>query len=276
VNMNEEKGSKGIKNFLDKKGFYIVLFLCIAVIAGTVIFLTARNADSNKPDYNSENLVDQEDAAGDVLNNQEPEDTQASAVVGKQSDIGNPASVNTQDSAKADDKKENTDTNKKGNTTEPSKSTTPKDSGSSNKKQSFQMPVNGTITLEYAMDKLVYSKTLEEWRAHNGIDIAADMGTAVKAAADGVVTEVKNDSYLGIYVVIDHEDGTKSLYRNLASDDVVAVNQKVKQGEVIGSVGNSAMDESSEESHLHFEVFKDDVNVDPMDYFASSSSTEID
>lgn len=270
--MNEEKGSKkGIRDFLDKKGFYIVLLLCIAVIAGTAIFVTTRK-NPDKLDNNSENIVDEGVGSGVSFNDQEPEDTQASAAVGKQSDIGNPASVNAGDSAKAGDGKENTDTDKKGTTTEPSKSTTPKGSGSTDKKQSFQMPVDGTITLEYAMDKLVYSKTLEEWRAHTGVDIAADRGTAVKAVGDGVVIDVKNDSFLGIYVVVDHENGIKTLYRNLASDDMVAVNQKVVQGEVIGIVGNTAKDESSEESHLHFEVFNNDVNVDPMDYFLSSSA----
>ncbi len=140
------------------------------------------------------------------------------------------------------------------------------------KQQSFQMPVIGEISLEYAMDKLVYSKTLEEWRAHAGVDIASDRGTPVRAVADGVISDVRNDSYYGITVVIDHGNDLKSLYRNLASDETVVVNQKVKQGEVVGSIGNTAMDESAEQPHLHFEVLKKDISVDPMTYLPKSSS----
>lgn len=81
-----------------------------------------------------------------------------------------------------------------------------------------------------------------------------------------MISDVRNDKFYGISVVIDHGDGLKTLYRNLASDEAVAVNQKVKQGEIIGSIGNTAMDESSEQPHLHFEVLVDDENVDPTDY----------
>ena len=128
------------------------------------------------------------------------------------------------------------------------------------------MPVSGEISLEYAMDRLVYSKTLEQWRVHPGIDIAADRGTPVKAVADGFISDVRNDKFYGITVVIDHGDGLKTLYRNLASDETVAVNQNVKQGEIIGSIGNTAMDESSEQPHLHFEVLENDKNADPTAY----------
>jgi murein DD-endopeptidase MepM/ murein hydrolase activator NlpD len=277
----DEKGTKkGIREFLDKKGFYIVLLLCIAVVAGTAVFVTTRNATSGQPDYEAENLIPEEDGEDVALNEdnklnaQQPEDTQASAAAGQQSGIGKPASITNTDSNSAVQPK---DDGAKGTEPKaPAKSTAPKSSGSKNtaqaKQQSFKMPVTGDVTLEYAKDKLVYSKTLEEWRAHAGVDIASDRGTPVKAVADGVISDVRSDSYYGITVVIDHGNGLESLYRNLASDETVAVNQRVKQGEVIGSIGNTAMDESSEQPHLHFEVLNKDVNVDPMTYLPKSSA----
>lgn len=274
----DEKGKK-FKEFLDKRGFYIVLLLCIAVVAGTAIFVTTRNALDKEPEHNAEDLPNEtdsdlaaEDAASsmaDKLTSLDPADPAASEP-DKETDIGTPASV-SKDDDKAGKQNEKTDgETDKEESTQKGKPASEKDTGdkpkTEPKKQSFQMPINGEISLEYAMDHLVYSKTLEEWRAHSGIDITADRGTPVKAVADGVVSEVKNDKFYGITVVIDHENGLKTLYRNLASDETVAVNQKVKQGEIIGSIGNTAMDESSEEPHLHFEVLNNDVNEDPTLY----------
>lgn len=272
----EGKGSKkGFKEFLEKKGFYVVLLLCIAVVAGTAIYVTMRNAAPENPDYEARNLTDEyegDPASEDVaLNAAEKLNTQGSegdlATAAGQSDIGNPASVNNTDgssAAKPDKDKEKTTDPKESD--KPEKTSTPKAKTIPEKQQSFTMPVDGAVTLEYAMDKLVYSKTLEEWRAHSGIDIASDRGTPVKAVADGVVCDIRNDLYYGITVVIDHGNDLKSLYRNLAADDIVAVNQKIKQGETIGSVGNTAMDESSEQPHLHFEVLVKDVSTDPVAY----------
>ena len=277
----EDKGTKkGVREFLDKRGFYIVLLLCIAVVAATAVFVTNRKPDSKQPDYEARSLIPEEDgnlvvSEPDQLNAQQPEDTQASAAAGQKSEIDKPASIVGTDGNNAVQSKE--DATKITASKEPVKpvnSTASKASSSKStapvKQQSFEMPVNGDISLEYALDKLVYSKTLEEWRAHAGVDIASDRGTPVRAVADGVVSEVRNDSYYGIAVVIDHGNGLKSLYRNLASDETVTVNQKVKQGEAIGSIGNSAMDESSEQPHLHFEVLKKDVSMDPLAYLPKS------
>lgn len=279
----DDKGSKkGFKEFFDKRGFYIVLLLCIAVVAGTIVFVTTRNATSDQPDFEAKNIIPGEngndteavgESEGDTLIAGESEDTQASAAPAKQTDIGKPASMtNTGDESAAQTEDGEEDAAASKSTTSSKSTEDAADSKSTAKAElnSFIMPVVGNISLEFAKDKLVYSKTLEEWRAHLGVDIASDRGTPVKAASDGVICDVRNDAYFGIFVVIDHGNGLKSLYRNLSSDEAVAVNQKVKQGEVIGSIGNTAMDESSEQPHLHFEVLKNDVTVDPVDYLPKS------
>lgn len=272
----EEKGTKkGVKEFLEKKGFYVVLLLCIAVVAGTAIYVTMRNTALEDPNYEARDLSNEAEddlAAEDVaLNQSEKLNTQGSendqATAEGQSDIGSPASVNTDGSSAAKPKEDKEKTTDPKETTTPEKTAAPKTKPTTPvKPQSFIMPVDGLVSLEYAMDKLVYSKTLEEWRAHSGVDIASDRGTPVKAVADGVVSDIRNDLYYGITVVIDHGNDLKSLYRNLAADDTVTVNQKVTQGEIIGSIGNTAMDESSEQPHLHFEVLEKDVCVDPTTY----------
>ncbi|ANW97600.1 peptidase M23 [Thermoclostridium stercorarium subsp. thermolacticum DSM 2910] len=131
------------------------------------------------------------------------------------------------------------------------------------KKPTFILPVEGKIITDYAMDRLLYSKTLDEWRTHSGIDIEAPRGEAVKAVADGYIKEIKEDPCYGITIVIDHENGYKSIYSNLASANMVSVNQKVKAGDVISSVGNTAIFEIADPPHLHFEMYKDDKLIDP-------------
>jgi len=133
------------------------------------------------------------------------------------------------------------------------------------------MAVDGKISMDYAIDRLLYSKTLDEWRTHSGIDIEASRGEAVKAAGDGYIKEIKNDPCYGITIVIDHENGYKTIYSNLASDSMVSTNQKVKAGEAISSVGNTAVFECMDPPHLHFEIVKDDKVVDPKTLLSVSN-----
>jgi len=130
----------------------------------------------------------------------------------------------------------------------------------------FQPPVTGKIQIEYSMDKLVFSPTFNEWRTHSGVDIAAPRGEVVRAIGDGVVLEIKNDPRYGFTVVIDHKNGYKSIYSNLASDQTLQVGQEVKKGDPIGAVGATAIFESAEPTHLHFELYKENKLVDPAAY----------
>lgn len=130
----------------------------------------------------------------------------------------------------------------------------------------FIIPVEGDILKEYAKDKLVYSATLDEWITHNGIDIAAEKTTVVKSSADGTVKSIKNDPRYGLTVVIEHVNGFKSVYSNLLTAEFVEEGETVEQGQTIGTVGNTATFEIADESHLHFEILKDNENVDPELY----------
>lgn len=127
----------------------------------------------------------------------------------------------------------------------------------------FCKPVEGEIMAEFAKDTLIYSNTLQEWVTHNGIDIKADKTTIVKASAEGTIKSIKNDPRYGITVVIEHVNGYSSVYSNLLTAEFVKEGEKVKQGQTIGTVGNTATFEIADESHLHFEILKDNQYVDP-------------
>lgn len=134
------------------------------------------------------------------------------------------------------------------------------------KDPSFIKPVEGEKIKDYSKDNLVYSSTLDEWTTHLGIDFAAEKTDIVKAAADGKVKSIKNDPRYGLTVVIEHENGFESIYSSLLTAEFINVGEEVKQGQTIATVGNTARFEISDETHIHFEIKKDGINVDPNIY----------
>ncbi|MDR0406456.1 MAG: M23 family metallopeptidase [Clostridiales bacterium] len=130
----------------------------------------------------------------------------------------------------------------------------------------LMLPLQGELSAGFTGDELVYSVTMRDWRVHAGIDIRGDVGAQVKAAGDGIVTMVYADGMMGTTVVIQHADGIETVYANLQSAMLVAPDQEVKKGDVIGGVGTTAALEISEPPHLHFEVRRDGEAVNPFDF----------
>ena len=131
---------------------------------------------------------------------------------------------------------------------------------------SFVKPVEGEIIKEFAKDSLTFSETLQEWTTHPGIDIKADKTTVVNSAEGGIVKSIKNDPRYGLTVIIEHADGFETVYSNLLSSEFVVEGEKVEKGQAIGTVGNQAAFEMADEPHLHFEMVKDGVLIDPSIY----------
>lgn len=131
---------------------------------------------------------------------------------------------------------------------------------------SMQSPVSGEILKPHSDTELSYSKTMEDWRLHKGVDIAAPIGTTVIASAKGTVSDCYTDTACGVTVVIDHGNGIMTKYSNLASSKMVEPNQSIESGTAIGVVGDTAEFEVADEAHLHFEVIKNGISVNPSDY----------
>lgn len=127
-------------------------------------------------------------------------------------------------------------------------------------------PVDGDLGLKYTTGNLVYSKTLDEWTNHNGIDILAPKGTKVRAALNGTITEVYKDQLWGTVIIIDHGDGLLTKYASLSQDVQVVEGSYVNQGDIIGEVDETASIEMMEGAHLHFEVIYEGINKNPIDF----------
>lgn len=231
---------KKLKDVLMGKGVYLIAIVCVALVCTVGLYIS--NLDKNQDgDPNDDNVISTTDDGQDVI--APPKKT--------------PSPVSTTPAI----------TSPKNSAT-PSATKTPEKSPGSTQQATLKMimPVEGEILVDYAMDKLVYSKTLEEWRTHSGIDIAGNFGDIVKAAADGKVIDAKKDPRLGYLVILEHSNGLKTLYANLKEEVAVKINQTVKQGDTLGWIGRTSTFESKEDTHVHFEVLYNDNCVNVWNY----------
>ena len=127
----------------------------------------------------------------------------------------------------------------------------------------LQPPVDGSVIRVFAMNSLIYSETLKQWMVHPGVDIAAKKGDAVYAVLAGKVEKVYTDDMLGVTVVIKHENGLTSVYSSLAEKPEVEQGASVAARQVIGHIGDTAIAECAERSHLHFELHHNGAPIDP-------------
>ena len=127
-------------------------------------------------------------------------------------------------------------------------------------------PLSGETVTVFSMTELLYDATMADWRTHDGIDVQAAEGAAVKTAAAGVVQSVTDDELMGTTVVIQHDGGYTTRYSSLQQDVPVEEGQTVAAGDVIGCVGTTSAAEIEMGPHLHFSVSRDGAVIDPHEY----------
>jgi murein DD-endopeptidase MepM/ murein hydrolase activator NlpD len=250
---------------ISKDSFYLVLFLCLVLLATTAVWVTRNNIKflSEKDIYPEENQIQEEYQVEELPIE---EGKQAASM-----DKNQEETKEFKEESKPMEEEGKTETQaKEQNITE--KNEQPKVVAASNpqkpsvKHERMIMPVVGKIIMDYGKDKLVYSNTLEQWTTHYGIDIASGVGTPVKAVMSGTVTEINTDPKLGIMITIDHDNGITTRYANLQNNNMVKVGQRVEKGKIISGVGTTAEFEIGDEPHLHFEVLKNGEHQDPKLY----------
>jgi murein DD-endopeptidase MepM/ murein hydrolase activator NlpD len=274
--MRERKSAaRRVGDFLAGKGFYIVLFVCTAVIGVSAWVLLFSDGTGDRADVAS--YTDTSATTGGAVKSPDATDVTHppssaekpafSLSTPKPSPTPNPAP--TQKPMPAP---------KPTPSPTPSPAPTPKPTPNAGdnhentgtaktvKDLTFIWPVAGDVGMDYAMDALIYSKTMADWRTHDGIDIGGALGTKVAAVSDGTVESVYDDDMLGTTLVIDHGFGLKSVYSNLAAEPNVKVGDKVALGAVVGSIGDTALGESGETTHLHLAMSRDGASVSPADY----------
>lgn len=133
----------------------------------------------------------------------------------------------------------------------------------------FVMPLEKwELDVDYSDTVLVFSQTMNDYRTHCALDFSSELGSPVMAIADGVVKNIWQDPFMGTCVSIEHSGNAVSYYKNL--DPVVKegliIGASVKAGDVIGAVGESAMNEVAQDPHLHLELKVNDKHVNPKEH----------
>ncbi len=245
-----------IGNFLAGKDFYVVLAICTVVIGVSAWILLSTGSKMGMPDTGG---IDAEPDRQEVMvsPNYDAPDIPIAEVLENQPAVSpEPTETAKPSTAPIENKPGKNAASEAEDQSAPVMA----------KDLSYVWPIVGDIAVVYSVDELIYNKTMSDWRTHNGIDISGLIGTKVLAVADGTVTDIVKDDLLGTTVTIDHGNGLKSIYANLAKTPVVNKDDKVAMGSVIGAVGDTALGETSEVSHLHFAMTLDDELVDPCKY----------
>lgn len=276
------------KRFLENENLIIYIgtavFFVLAICVGIVMYMTAKtNIEIGKNTENIENDSIKQQEAEDASNNfgktvEEQEKNQSTdkatsdeVTSSTQNTKNDTQSTKTNTSeTSSTNKTESTKKDEGKNVTQETKPAqeTKKDEKTTEVKNpiSFAKPTEGEVITQFAQESLVYSETLKEWITHTGIDIKADKTSVIKAAADGVVSSIVNDPRYGLTVVISHDEGYQTVYSNLLTAEFVVEGEEVKQGQTIGTAGNTAAFESNMECHLHFEIMQDGKYLDPNIY----------
>ena len=267
-NIRRDNRARDNKDVMQNK----IIIYCIIGVVGLTIILFGLLLYSKYLNENIQNdVIDFEEMANitskeNSTNNTNTETESVSTQIGKSvneaqnetNNINNTNSINSTVNTKAQTNATKTTKEETNKTTKVKES---EEKEESKKELSFERPVEGEIMKAYAKDNLVYSETLQEWTTHLGIDIKADKTTVVKAAEAGTVKTIKNDPRYGLTIIIEHDDGYKTVYANLLSSEFVVEGEKIEKGQSIGTVGNTATFEIVYEPHLHFEILKDGVQI---------------
>lgn len=239
--MNSRGSGTRLEEFFNGKGFYIVLFLCAAVI-GVSAWMMAGGEGAMESEISVMKQDESERVETVVIPPMQPIESAPPVLAAPEEEMTEEAEAPVPIEAAAPAWSEDA---------EPAV---------------YIRPLEGEIERPYSVTALAYDVTMRDWRTHDGVDIAAPLGSPVTAAHEGMIAAVYRDDLLGTVVAVDHGDGSVALYANLADTPAVKAGDWVDAGATLGAVGTTALGEIGQPTHLHFAMTQDGVTIDPTDY----------
>ncbi|HKL99118.1 MAG TPA: M23 family metallopeptidase [Mobilitalea sp.] len=285
--------------FFKGKGYYVLLFVGVVAIAAVAIIGSNLTSDQdnegddfislNEPEdniveeYEDQLLTENNQTSDDLANN--VEDSNVVADVADQNVTDNDSLIEFDVYTKEEEEGINlAEANEPENTAaaeeieeepeavETTGNTVEADTSSILESLSFTVdegllwPVNGNVIMNYSMDHTIYHATLMQFKCNPAIIIDAEVGTEVKAAADGIISSIDVDEETGLTVTTDIGNGYSLVYGQLAEEGVLEVGDVLKEGDVLGTVNEPTRYYSVEGSNLYFSVLQEDATVNPMLY----------
>ena len=274
--MDQNKKNK-VKDFFRKEGFYLVLFVCLCIVATVAAFTIRKNSVAKE-----ENKVNNELSLNEVEDNTSSEtdsnfNKQNAERVENNDELANNSEEILSEPEVADAEEQVADNTQEevaeNQVTESTQEETADVSAGNDTQIVLSLPIDGNVAISREFGKMIrtYSdETRSEDTSRRGIDINAAVGTIVKAAAEGKVEEVSSNTTDGTYVVVAHANGLKTKYTNLSEEVKVAAGDVVSAGTEIGTVGNTSGIFTSKVCGDVLNVQVQDANgndVDPSAYF---------
>ena len=236
--------SDKLNSFLNGAGFYIVLFLTLAVIGASGYFIWSTVSRDRAPQS--------EPAGQTTLLSEQPEHTVPEA---ENSERGTEQSAQDDHAAAAA-------------VSGTARINTPAAAAEQPVAARVQ-PLDGDTVTPFSVEELRYDETMGDWRTHNGVDIAAPEGSCAVAAAAGRVSAVVDDYWMGTTVTVDCGDGYELTYASLRAANVSA-GDALSPGDPIGEIGSTTLQEQSLPAHLHFAVTRSGIPVDPAQFLQNT------
>ena len=241
----------------EDRGFYVILFLCLATvaIAGYVLFFTPAGSKTEPLDTAVYGPTVTSDDLQPVLGQPDDtpvatDDTAAAAASAETPVPAAPASTTDDTQAATAAASDAADDGAQETLAQPSA-------------PAFVRPVAGDLSQPFSGDELVYQQTFGDWRTHAGADYSTELGARVYAITDGKVSAVSNDALYGTCVTLDHANGLQTIYKGLSAKVKVKEGARVKAGDVLGTVDDTNVAEASEGPHLHVEAIQNGTHIDP-------------
>ncbi len=255
--MKEQKVKHSNPNGKKKKnaGFYIALAICIVAIGGAAwtTYSSVLDYQTPKEESSDSSSARSEQEAGRTVSGIEYSKAESSSEASEKT-------ANTLPESSGEESSEKTDVSE---VSEVSVVTEESSAESSREQSETVKPLDGKVIKGFSAENPVYSKTMGDWRVHEGIDIAAEDGERVRSYADGIVKEIYNDELFGYTIKIEHTTGIDMLYCGLSPTTIVKVGDSVSAGDYIGAVF-TIPSEIMDETHLHLVAVKDGATVDPQ------------
>lgn len=229
------------------RGFYTALGVSLVMIAAACIFAYQQTSSTLEENLNS--LTEQLETPTVPLHTEAP-------VIGMQTDVEKETEAITEAVTEAA-------------TQPPTELPTATDAPEEVTSHQVVLPLDVCEVINPFSDgELVKSETTGTWQTHNGVDLACEAGTDVFAIDTGTVADIQSDPLWGYTVTIDHGNGIVTKYCGMDGSVDVRTGDTVQSGQKIGVTGSTPDIESALTPHLHLEVQKSGVYIDPEEYYS--------